>query len=444
MPAELRLFADPPDDESDSEPEAQDQLSCAHKGDFRSESTPLGVVGGVPDSPETRNRKALDSLRKHDPTQRPVLSAAEKSAALELSLGLFYERWIRPRTEARVERGKISKHSLDTELHAIRAFTEWDIAHPPDGWQGDWSGAPLSHLEASRFLEFLDEMVSTSRWAVKTATTRWGHLRAIVSEAVKLGVAVKVPALDKFEAELRASCPDAEKEFRGITACSDEELGRIYKALPALVSKSNEIKIRGNQWGYYETRRARDAALRKQITLEMQTAIVLLMNCGARAADWRKFEFGRHVLIDEALPAVVFTAQKTGKDHHIPLAKITVEHLTRLRKSHGQFKELETYLFPNLSTVDAEEPRRSTAYRRTTKILKAAIKEIGLDPKKFRCPFHSIRKSCNTRFNVHGVKRGAGMIGNMITHPEGGVAAQSYHNTLPTLIDAVESIGWPF
>lgn len=398
----------------------------------------LDAPGITPGAPNSRD-ELLASLAA-DPAEVVLLPPAQATAAAELTLPDYHARHFRPWRQARLQAGTVKRSSLVTEDGHVRAYAAWDSdpVRQPSGWPAAtrWTGMPLKHLSAKWFRQFLHDQVESGIWAPASARSCWTSLRSVLNHARQLGVVARVPSLPKLKETLRdVSADDDEAD---VLPYSDAELGRLYAAFDGIVAaavRDGTIRTRSP---------SKVQAAAKAITRELKTALVLGANCGPRPADLFLLEFERHVKPDGNPPALLFRAAKTGKLHHVPLADATIAHLARLRKAHVQFQKIDTFLFPHLTNPRAVDPMRSSPYRRTVQLLRRAITAIGLDEAAYQKPWHSVRKSCTTRFNAHGIAHGLGSVGKLITHgKDADVASQSYDNPLPTILKAVESIDWP-
>lgn len=423
MPAELRLFPEesqPPDDP------AKHALGVYPTGSFaRSKTDPL-----APGEESPAPSRALGSVPvSSDGLLFPSLSPAERETARGLSLSEYYQRFLSPWHDARIAAGKPpGAATVSTYRTHLQSYDRWERERE--------QAAELPATMEERIAQFFGDSIERGHagtqkgkpWSAATAASCWKSLRIILGYAQKHGLIESAP------------CPDltalADDEDR-VTPYTDEQLGKLYAVIEKTVAASSDVKSRSPK---------QLAALRKRITLQMRTLIVLITNCGPRAEDAFLLRWEEHVRLNDAEPRLVFRASKTQKRHVIPLAAITIEHLTTLRHSLGILPTMAVPLFPDLVNQHAKDPLDSAAKRRATKLIKAATAAIGLDAADYRCPWHAIRKSCTTRFNAHGrAKRLGGDVGEFITHgPDASVASRYYDQRLPSIREAVETIGWPF
>jgi integrase len=408
--------------------------------------TPTGANSLPFDADDAAARRALEGLADEHADELTPLSPGGARAAARLSLPEYFAVHFTPWRETRLAAGTIKRSSVMCERGHMRQYAAWDsdTDRKPAGWPAGkpWTGLPLEFVTGpwlQRF--FLDKTngwpAGSDGWSAATVASCWTSLRTVCKHAKDLGAIAKVPSLPRLTKAVRAALD--EDDDPQIVTCSDAELGALYGAVDRVVDaavKDRLIRCRSPK---------KLAATAAAIKRELKTALVLGANCGPRPADLFLLEFERHVRLDRTPAEIVFRAAKTGKQHQIPLADVTVAHLRKLRKAHGQFAKLDTYLFPHLTNPASNDPMESDPYRRSVKLLRRLLTAIGLDETAFAKPWHSVaRKSCTTRFNAHGIAHGFGSIGKIITHGrDADVASQSYDNPFPTLCKAVATIGWP-
>ena len=335
-------------------------------------------------------------------------------AAAELTLPDYHARHVAG-GRAECAAGKTAKATADREALAVRCYAEWDRRQRPGEWPAElsWAGVPLKYVMGRWLESFLLE--SARSLATASVLSTWQSLRVILSDARKRNVIPQTPTIPRLKRSLQEAVGEEEDDEQDVLAYTDAELGRIYAAF---ADHPHE--------------------------LAMQTAQVLGTNAGPRPVDLFLLRFEEHVHLRNAPPLLVFRTRKTGKKHRVPLAAVTVERLARLR-NRGRFQRVDTWLFPDPTSPKARDPERSRSARRRTAALRDALEAAGLDAMLFRTPWHSVCKSCTTRFNAHGIAHGLGSVGRLITHDkDADVSSQSYDITLPTLLKAVETIGWPF
>lgn len=358
-----------------------------------------------------------------------ALPAVEAKTARELSLGEFNDLYFRPWREARLAAKTIAESTIETERRHVGRYSAWDREQQPADWPAGvpWNGLPLRYVSAGWLIRFLRD--ARDDWANATVVSCLTSLRTVLSYARRLGVIEQTPKLGRLKRIL--GFDDADDPIA--TVYTDGELARLYAAFDDVIA--GQVEAGTFAKGPRQTLGKRAAATAR----ELKTALVVGINAGPRPGDLLRFEFERHVKLDRDPPELVFRARKTRKQHRVPLAPVTVDHLRRLRECQGRGR-----LFPHLMQPTDKALRDSTAYRRSVAAWRQAMRSIGLDDTKYAKPWHSLRKSCTTRFNAHGIARGLGSVGKLITHGrDSDVASQSYDNPLPTMAKAVATIGWP-
>lgn len=407
----------------------------------------LDAVGLKPTAPKLRvhgegdeaaAERALQGLAAEHADDLAPLSAEAARAAAELTLAEYHAQHFAPWRATRLAAGTISKSTVSKENGDLRRYAEWDTHadRKPADWPSSvpWRGLPLRYLTAAWIKRFL--LAKANGWAVATVNTCWTSLRTVLNHARDLGAIDKVPSIPRLKQAVRTVVD--EDDDPTVLIYSDAQLGAIYQAFADVVDNAVRSRLI-----VCRSPKAVPATARA-ILEEIRMALVLGTNAGPRPADLFLLEFQRHVKLDRKPAELVFRAAKTGKLHRIPLAAVAVSHLDRLRKSQATFTELDTPVFPNLINASAKNPTESTAYRRTTKLLRLALTAVGIDESAYQKPWHSVRKSCTTRFNAHGIAGGLGSVGKLITHgKDADVASQSYDNPQPTIAKAVATIGWP-
>jgi hypothetical protein len=474
MPADLRLFADPPEDDSDGSPALdapgitpgaskipdvsppqippRSQSSPALKLHLQEPAPPAAEPSVKEDpagncsEPETEDDEWLLAAlaADEDSAALPRLDPAAAKTARMLPLATYWETHLMPWCHARVDQSAgMTRRTVETFRDHVRAFSQWDaLQKPPASWPKSraWHGWPLAAVASgSAVRQFLRAAVSEGiadrkPWAFSSAKSCLTTLRWILRCAKRQEVVADSPTFDGLLDELRSLAGDP----LSVTAYTDAELGAIYAQIPAAVDAAIADRT-------ICKRHAK--AIRKRVIREMRAAIVLCANAGPRSEDLFPLRFADHVRLGDGAQ-VSFVADKTKKRHIIPLSPVTVEQLDRLHRLHGQLFDGEL-LFPHLTNQKCKRPEDAEARRRATKILRTALGLAGLKNEHFPKPWHAIRKSCRTRFRAIGIAAGLGDVGKLITHgPDADVSSANYLDLSETLTAAVAAMdaredGWP-
>lgn len=314
----------------------------------------------------------------------PVVPEANRTW-LRKSLGLrqFYQDWMLPERQRRVERQQLANGTIDKDRQAL---ARWERFSRPDDWPTSktWPGIPLGAITGL----YLGEVIQRMRGELGEATTRstWSHLRTMFNHAVK------VRALDFAPAPERVRC-DAQR----VQIYRLEQIEAAYRSLAA--------------WP------------------DLQAAFVLAINAGPRPVDLFLLKREQLDLTSER-PTLSFRSRKTRKEQTVPLAPATVRHLRRLLVLGS-----DSYLFPGRSSPGSDEPEKSKPARRRRSIIKTAFATAGLT---FDKPFQVARATCNTRLNT--VREGAGVfvLGHGLT-----LNAKSYMEPTELIFEAVNAVPQP-
>jgi integrase len=370
---------------------AQDHTSCAHP-----EPAPAAPVVALPPV------DLFQRVQRRDRKLQPTIPEADRQRVRQtLTLWEFWSEWLRPGRERQVAADKLAKSTLDKEISVLRRFRDWDLSHPPEDWPVDappWPGLPIGFLAEGRLEDFLTH--EGKRKAAASIESDWNHLRTVLNAAVKLKAIVEAPAAD-LESVIEAADEDDDDDVA--TAFSEAELDGIYRRLPSK---------------------------------ELQVAWVLGANAGPRGGDllgldWKRFH------LDSSPPYFRFRARKTDKRHWIPLAPVTIAQLDRLREGR---LFVEGPLFPSLMNHDCKDPGRSRPARRTIRLVKDAMKAIGIKiAGDYRKPWQVLRSTASTRLN--DFRKG---LGKLLTHgPDDNINARSYDDYRDRLTEGVMSIRQP-
>lgn len=427
-------------------------------------------LSSVPIQRETELRRALENFRSQStPDEIVRLDPEQADAAGWMTAWEFCEAYFVPWYAGRVKAGSVGRRELRNIRGALRAYYDWDsdpyrkIAGWPEG--RPWTGLPLRSITGQWIEDFLQAKMrgyprGANRWALGTVKSRRGCLATVLGYAEGVGAIERAPKLaqqwkKRVRKRLRAEQIDDDADPE-IVAYTDGELGAIYAALGDVVGQAlrdglmrfrvTAPRPRPDEWRPLALATS-PTSFAKAVLRELRCLIVLCANCGARVGDLLRFSAREHLRLDLSPAEIRFTAEKTGKDHRIPLAEVTVRHLKQAMATRG-FDRSQTYLFPHLGNPDpalVKPPSERAPYESITlPVFRRALTAAGLDESGFEKPIHSIRKSCTTRFNLWAAANHKLPIGSEITHGKSAdVVSQHYMATWRELCEAVETIGWP-
>lgn len=399
------------------------------------------------ESPDERAaRRAIAAVSAHHAAGVPPLERDDAVRAAGLTLPDFYAEYLYPLRKRQVADGSYQPGSWGAERTAINQYAAFDRASPPAGWPPalDWSGMPLRDVSPA-WLEAFVEQQAAKGLAAGTINSRLLQLYSVFGYARKMGVCEGTPRIRQQKRTIRrrrAASGDEDGEMESAVAYTDGQLADLYRNIDAAVQRGLQDRV-------IKARSAKALkTLAAAIRAELKTALVLAVNCGPRPSDLFMLDFERHVRLNRDPPELAFTASKTGKLHRLPLANVTVDHLQRLRKRQGLFLKKSAWVFPSLSNptlASAKKRSNSKPQKRTVALMRLMLHLAGLDPDLYEKPLHSLRKTATTRFNLWGAAHKRGPVGTLMTHgKDANTACESYFDVWPTLIDAVQSIDWPF
>lgn len=297
----------------------------------------------------------------------------------------FYRDWMAPHRQRQLRAKKVTGNTLSKERQALNRWREWELANRPDDWSGDWSGVPIGFLAGGYLDEFYAAMAK--KYASQTVVSTRNHLRTILNFAVQIGALDEAPQPQPLDLE---DPEDVEEDLA--TVWSDEELDALYRSASG--------------------------------RFDLQTAIVLAVNCGPRSVDLFTLTWRKNICLHEDVPMLRFRARKTGKKHGIPLHPVVVDHLQRLRADESF--DPGGPVFPDLGSVACKDPERSRAARARNKLIKRCLAEASL-PIHER-PWQVMRATCCTRLN--DIKSGIGswVIGQGFDRAGTKLAEDFYYN----------------
>lgn len=290
----------------------------------------------------------------------PLVSPEDRQRIREtLTLPAFYRECMSSWREQEVQSGKVKSGTVSKERQALNRWSAWEAESPPEGWPAEapWQGCPIGFL-AGGYLDRFYRWMSPPRYAAETVKSTRNHLQAVLNFAVRVGVLDRAPQPSPLELE---DADDVEEDLA--TVWTEAEIEALYRGM------------RGQ--------------------LDLQTAFVLSLNCGARPVDLFLLRWEKHVRLRDDPPRVLFRARKTGKKHGIPLHPVTVAHLLRLQREH--LCETDGLLFPRLTSAVAKDAERSKAARRRTALTKRIMRTCGAP--EHEKPWQVTRATCCSRLD---------------------------------------------
>lgn len=330
------------------------------------------------------------------------LSSADAQLVREtVRLPEFYSAFMADWRAEQVKLKQVKPGTTQKDRQTINRWEAWESVTPPANWpDGEpWLGLPIGYLTTG----YLDRFVSaiSRQFAAATVESTRGHLHAILTHAVTIGVLESAPRSSPLPTA-RGGDEEDDLDEDLATVWTDAELNRLYRACT------------GHP--------------------DLQAAIVIGCNVGPRARDLFQLSWNPKTLrLEQSPPKVVYRAVKTGKVHGIPLHPVVITHLDRLRRQH--LFDPQGGLFPNLVSYNSKDPEKSHAARRRNKLIKKFAAKAGLpDHNK---PWQVCRATCCTRLNNvrHGV--GSWVIGQGTDRAGTKLAADHYDNPTDEVIATI-------
>lgn len=283
------------------------------------------------------------------------------------------------------------------EKHYVPHLAETDAAdktleayqHCINCWEKFTQNPPVGEIDDERAKAFQDACRQAGH-RPQTINKTWGHLRAILRRLgpqetrnpLGQGILNRVPHLKSLPARRRIP------RFVKL-----EDLNRLYRACDS-ADWPRTIIPPADWW---------------------RTLIVLVYNCGPRYADLINLAPANFDLEEAILD---FDAGKTGKQHLIPLNRVTLAHVQRIWSPREK-------LFPTGSW----QKKIRTEWRELQD--KAGIEK--------HFTFHDLRRTCATMFQ----KLRPDLPGLILGHTLNNVTLTSYVNPIEPLRDPVEQLEQP-
>lgn len=314
----------------------------------------------------------------------PLIVPEAQRPWIRQNLGLrdYYEDWMRPELERRLQAGTLSRSTLANDRSALG---RWERCTRPEQWDKDWPGFPIGYIVPRIVEQFLERLFATC--SSGTAKSTWCHIRQMFNHAAK------TKAID-FAPKPAVMPKAADKKVKVFTP---EQITAAYYAL--------------KPW------------------TDLQVSFVLAIAAGLRTVDLFCLDWSE-VTLAGPRPNVDFIAMKTDKRQVIPLAPLTIEHLRRL-------PSIETggLLFPGRTNVDMENPEHSKPACRRREIINTAFREAELF---FPKPIQTARATCNTLLENWRTGVGQFVLGHGLT-----LNSRHYHEPSDLIYDGVCSADLP-
>lgn len=291
----------------------------------------------------------------------------------------FYAEWVEPIELDKVARGTLAKGTIDKTKQSLRRWVRFTW---PANYKGNWQGPPVGRITNKWLRIFRD--AALKEHATSTVASSLCHIRQVLRLAVQFQVRSTLPKCDAVTVE-----GSGERYLF-------EQLNIVYGAL-------------GHQ-------------------PELQSAFVVAVNAGPRPIDLFNLKWS-NVAFEDAVPAIDFVSEKTGKRQRVPLAPVTLAHLLRLKPGRPEEPVFRRWFSP------AADQGRSYRARKRCSIMKAALALTGLD---FRCPFQAARATCNQRLEDYRTGVGQFVLGHGL-----GLNARHYYEPSDLIREAILGIHQP-
>ncbi len=286
--------------------------------------------------------------------------------------------------------GRKKGRSRGTEAKERQALNRWEKYTRPDDWPANrpWPGPSLAMIESVSvefFGDLFDRMIAGGLASDTVKSTR-SHLNVLINHAFKVRAILKAPqsrSIGNSTAKTRIYTPD--------------EVEKIFNVFEA-------------------------------VNHSLAVAYWIALHVGPRAVDLFLLKKTSIIQDSRGRRLIDFESRKTHKLQAIPISDATWKQIQSLPQTDSP------YLFPGMSSAEAEEPEKSYAARIRNSLTKQLLHSVGI--KDVDKPWQVARATCNERYESH--RPG---VGHFITgHGKQGVNARSYREPTEAVHEAVRTL----